>query len=456
MIGLAGRTGLINRIARAKALAGKPPKGLGPGPGPGAAAPGGGANAGAGNGPNKKPGFHPFQALKEMEAGKVLTPQQLARGARALTVLETRPEIHGYKQIAKQLGQERDLQSQGLENLGKRTSGNVSSVYKDIAASEAQNLARQQALGEQFNNQAKSIASEGSQSLVGMQKGVLGDEAAQQQLRGAPGGGEAQQALANAVAAQQAHQAQDAEASRNYAASQAASYNALGMGMAGATQMQGGETVGQIGRDIIGRTAESNQKFNANIQTALGKLSEAKASFGPKETKNLLALREGENKLRLGQEAVQGNKAKLGLEGQKLREEQRQNSISNKISQQNANTSETSAHASLINAMVNKWEAEHPNASSGAAGKHRQEVKQEVREVRSLIPSLVGAYGSPLRPPKGVNPQKALSIFTVKMNEKASANPTIVARVLQHWFQNQQKKERAAEKHVAGQVRGTF
>jgi hypothetical protein len=393
------------------------------------AAAAGGAAPGAATG---KPAYHPLQAIKNLPNGE-LTPQQQAQYARALSVLETRPAIHGFKQIAKQLHGERESTAKGLGNLGNELQGNVTDTYKNIAQSEAQNLARQNQLGAQLNQQSGAIAQAGTTELAGMQEGALGDYEKQLQMRGAPGAGGAQQALASAVANQQATQNADSQASQQFAASQGSSYGALASQMAGAAQMQGGAAVGQIGRDILSRVGQSNQKYNESIQTAVGKLGEAKASYGPTFTKNLGAVHGEQQKFRLGQEAVQGEKAKLSAEA-------KQNAVANKINQEKAEASQMSAQASLTsaaasarNAAVAAYKAQHPEASSGELAKRQKEIKQETAEVKTLIPTLVGTYGSPFKAPKNVTLSKALAAFTLKLNEKASADPALVQKVINEW-----------------------
>lgn len=397
----------------------------------GAAAAGGAA---PGVAPKGKPAYHPLQAIKNLPNGE-LTPQQQAQYARALSVLETRPAIHGFKQIAKQLHGERESTAKGLGNLGNELQGGVTDTYKNIAQSEAQNLARQNQLGAQLTQQSGQIAQAGGTELAGMQEGALGDYEKQLQMRGAPGAGGAQQALASAVANQQATQNADSQASQQFAASQGSSYGALASQMAGAAQMQGGAAVGQIGRDILSRVGQSNQKYNESIQTAEGKLGEAKASYGPTFVKNLGTVHGEQQKFRLGQEAVQGEKAKLAAT-------EKQNAAANRINQEKAEASLTSAAASAKSAAVANYKAHNPAASSGELAKRQKEVTQETNEVKTLIPSLVGTYGSPFKAPKNVSLGKALAAFTLKLNEKASADPALVQKVINEWAKKRMQGNR--------------
>lgn len=377
----------------------------------------------------KQSGFHPREVLKSFEPGKIHTGQELGREAHALTALETRPLIHGYKELATQLNEQRNATDKGLSGLGARTMGNVSDVYQNIAQSEAQNLARQQALGSQLSSTSAGIAKAGGEELTNTQTGALGDYEKQLEMRGAPAGGGAQEALAKAVASQQATQSADSQAAQQFANVQGGSYGALAGAMAGSTQMQGGEAIGGIGRDVVNRVGESDLKFNQSAQSAMSKLGEAKAAYGPTFTKNLAALTGEERKFILGKNAVQGAKAKLGLEGEKLTAAEKQNAVANKIAQEKANASLTSAAASARNAATAAWKAAHPTASSSEALK----AKKYIGEVKSFLPSAVATYGAPKNP-------KQLNQFIGAVDGKLAAPPEIVQSVLRRWFAKSQTK----------------
>lgn len=410
---------LANRL-RARGREGLSRGMVAPGPAPSAAAvPGTPGPAGVPPKP-KGPTYHPLAVLKNLEASKVLTGKQLNQAARALTALEVRPQLRGYKQLANQLTRERNEETAGLGKLGTALQGNVGDVYKNIGAANAQGLAGQQAIAGMLNQQGAQISAQGADQLQKMQAGAVGDYTQGLAARNSPVGGSAQQALSEAVAGQQAAQTANTGAAQRFAANQGAGNVALQAQLAGAAQMQGGAAVGGIGRDIVGRVGASNQKYGENIQSALGKLAEVKATKGAAFNKNLLSLREGEQKFLLGEQATRTNKEKLAAEKE-------QNAAANAINQQKANASSTSATASLINAQTSRWESQHPGASNNERAKHRQEVKHEIREVHSLIPGVIAEFGAP---PKG---PKQLNLFMAKMNSKASADPIVVQRVLRNW-----------------------
>lgn len=375
-----------------------------------------------------KPGFHPLQVLKNYEPGKLLSGKEMREYARALSVAETRPAIHGYKGLIKEGEKAKGEEVAGLGKLGERTAGNVTGVYGTLATSGADALARQTALGNQLTAGSAAIAKAGGAELTANQTGALGDYEKQLQMRGAPAGGGAQEALAQAVASQQATQNTDSQAAQQFAGSQAANSASLASAMAGSAQMQGGQAVGNINRDIVNRTGEANQKYDQNINGLREKLGEAKAAYGTSFAKNLLGVRGEERKFLLGKQAVAGEKTKLGLEGKKLTAEQEQNEIANRIAQQNANSSATSAAASALNATTNAWEAKHPGASSGEAAKYRKETKANILDIHSLLPQATAAIAP--------NERDNLPTYQAYIQKSLgkTVSPALIQKVLKQWF----------------------
>lgn len=384
-----------------------------------------------------KPKYNPSKVLAGFDTNKPLSGQDLIRAARAMTALETRPQLHGYKQLANQLKTERNIEAKGLGALGERLQTNTTDVYKNIAVSEADSLARQQSLGQMLNQQSGAIAQQGTQDLTQMQQGQLGDYTQGLQMRGAPGGGSAQQELANAVASQQASQVANNGAAQNLASSQASAFGQLGAGLAGSAQLQGGEAVAGIGRDIISRTASSNQKYREGIQTALGKLADVKATKGPSMIKNLLELRGGEQKYQLGRAAVRREKAKLAAEAT-------QDAAANTIAQQKADAATTSAGASALNAATSAWEARHPGATPKERQKNRKEVRLGIGEIKSTIPLGITHFGAA---PKTVDQLNKLAEY---VNTKTSASPTLVHKVLKHWWVKNKPLKASGSVHLGG------
>lgn len=390
-----------------------------------------GAAPGAGStqGPNKGGGFHPRKILGELETGKLLTGKQLRQAARAITALEVRPQVKGYARLASQLTQEREAEAKGLGKLGTQLQSGVGDVYKSIAASEAQSLATQQAMANQLTQTTAGIAQQGQQSLTAMQNTQTQGVESSLAARGAPGGGTAQQELAAAVASQQASQSANSQASQQFAAQQGASTGNFLTNLASATQQQGGAAAGGIGQTVIGRIAKSNREYGGDIRDTLAKEAEAKASKGSLMVKNYLGLRGEEQKFKLGEQAVMSEKQKLALAKQEAAEGQKQRGIEN-----NQWAKEFG---------LKTWEAQHPNAGSNKVAEKKQEIHQDVNEVKSLIATVVGAEGAPK------NGQQ-LNALIGALNSKASANPTLVRKVAQRWFQRHQKAMKQGNRGIKG------
>lgn len=408
----------------------------------GAAANAGAAPGAAQAGGGKKGGFHPNKVLNELETGNLLTGKQLRQAARAITALEVRPQVKGYGRLAGQLKGERETEAKGLGALGTQLQSSVGSVYHNIAQSEAQSLATQQALANQLNSTSANIAQQGATDLTAMQNTQTQGVADALTARGAPTGGGAQQELAAAAAAQQANQSANSQASQQFAAQQGASYGNLAATMAGATQQQGGAAVGGIGQTVIGRIAKSNREYGGDIREALAKKAEAKASGGPLFAKNLLGLRGEEQKFLLGKEAVKGERQKQQLAEEEAAQSKRENRQDQ--SQQKRENSQWAAEFGL-----KTWEAQHPDAGSNKIAEKRQEIKQDVNEVKSLLATVIGAEGAP-------KDGQQLNALIGALNSKASANPTLVRKVAQRWFQSHQRASKQGNRGKRGGTKVPF
>jgi hypothetical protein len=380
-------------------------------------------------------GFHPWKVLEDYKPGKPLSGKEMREYARALAVTETKPQIHGYAGLVRESEKAKKQEAAGLGKLGARTSGNVSDVYSNIAKSEAENIARQQALGSQLTTNAAGIASTSNAELAAQQSGALGSYESQLAQRGAPSGGGAQEALAQAVAAQTAAQSTDNQAAQQFAASQAANSNQLAAAMAGSAAMQGGSAVGAINRDTVNRVGESNQRYDQSINGLREKLGEAKSAFGTDFAKNLLSLRGNEQKFILGKDAVAGNKEKLSAEKEAAKaaaaEANAAAAAKTGENAQDQSNADRQFELELKKFGLAEWEAKHPNAASGEAQKQQKKLGEEVKEVKTLIPTIVTELG---KVPKGTPPNKVLQTYIAKVNSTASANPTVVAKVLKAWW----------------------
>lgn len=400
------------------------------------------ANAGAapgaatqGGGRKKRGGYNPLKKLRELETGQILTGKDLTRAANALTVLETRPQIRGYARLAKQLGGERESEAKGLGRLGSELQSGVTDVYKNIASAEAQSLATQQALANQLNQASAAISQQGASDLAAMQDAQTGGVADALALRGSQGGGAAQQELAAAVAAQKASQSANSQASQQFAAQQGAGYGQLAAALAGATQMQGGAAVGGIGQSVLQRVAKSNREYGGDIREARAKQAEAVASRGALFNKNLLGLRSQEQQFELGKAAVRGEREKQQLAEREATEARKQRGIEN------------SRWAKEFG--LKRWEATHPNAGSSDIAEKRQEIKADVRDIKSIIPTAVAAA-------KGSGAANNFEAYVGYVNSKSSAPPALVRNVLKRWWEKKHRSHNypsraAAERHAAAE-----
>lgn len=387
------------------------------------AAPGAAPAPGTGN----KSKYNPGKVLNRLGSGEPLSAKQEREFARALTAIQIRKEVGSYKRTAQELHNERETEAKGLGTLGINLQGQVGSVYKDIATSAAQGLATQQAIANQLNQKSAQIGQEGQQSLAQMQGTQLGGVESSLALRGAPGGGTAQQELAAAVASQKAAQSATSQSQQQFAAQQGASYGQLAAAMAGATQGEGGAAVGHIGQAIVGRVGESGSKFDQDIREARAKLGEARANRGALYGKNLLEVRNANQKYELGKEAVKGEKAKIKLAEEEAAQGKKENAQKQaQIAKENAQWAKEFG--------LKSWEVQHPNAADKEVAKKRQEIRQDVREVKSLIGPAVTHFGSV---PKT---QAQLNELIGYLNEKASASPQLVQHVVNNWWEKARKR----------------
>jgi hypothetical protein len=399
-----GRRGLASAVAARSGSQASAARKAGAAPGAGAA--------------RKKQRFNPYKVLGDLETNQLLTGKDLRQAARALAAIETRTQTGGYRRLSKELHSERESEAEGLGRLGTTLQRQVGSVYRGIADSEAQALANQQALAGQLNQTSAQIAQEGQAALDATQNTQLGGVTDALALRGAPGGGTAQQELAAAVAAQDARQSANSQASQQFAAQQGAGYGQLAAMQARSTQMQGGAAVGGIGQTVIGRVAKSNREYGQDIREARSKLAEARANKGLLFTKNLLELRGAEQKYALGKAAVRGEREAQDLAEDKFKEEQRQNKAEN--------------NQWAREFGLKQWEARHPEASDDERREKREEIRQDQREIKSVIPTAVAAA-------KGSPAANNFEAYVAYVNTKTSAPPQLVRKVLKDWWKKKQK-----------------
>jgi hypothetical protein len=305
------------------------------------------------------------------DSNQILTGRRLKRFSKKLTNLEINPEVAGYRRLADELKGERGATQAGLEQLGSRLGGNVRSTYQGLAQAEAQGVARQAAIRNMLTQNSGQIAQQATQQQDTGQQGQLGGYLDSLQAKGAPGGGQAQQALSDMVAAQRARLATSNAAAQQTAVAQGAGYTSFAANQATANQQRGTEAQAGLQSTIAQRVGDSNVGFNQDIRESLGKLADAQAKRGPTRIKNLMDLRKSERDFILGRAATKIDKSKaaetarhdragestsagnLAATLQRIRDQEAHNQITEaqaqqriKIAKKNARTSAKSAKKS--------------------------------------------------------------------------------------------------------------
>src|SRR5262249_37268003 len=158
----------------------------------------------------------------------------------------------------------------GLQASGDRATGNVSDAYRNMAQSAAEGLARQNAIGNLLRQRTGEIGQRAQTEAAQHQQGALGSYMQGLQLRGAPGGGAAHQALPNQAAAEQTRAAGAAQAANDYANMSAGAYQQFGSGQAAANQQRGTEAIGTLQRDIASRIAQNALSSAQDVNEARG------------------------------------------------------------------------------------------------------------------------------------------------------------------------------------------
>lgn len=242
-----------------------------------------------------------------------LKGKELRKLARRLTTLQTRAPARAYTRQANSL---RDVLSDQIASqlsLGKQATTNVAGFYNQLAQAEAQNLARQEALGARLR---ADVGTAGTQAQEGIQSaGEAGvqrlDEDALKRLS-TPS--RARDELQQMIAQQQGFAAQNQQGLNATAAGQSADWeSAMGV-LAQANQMRGGQNLTDIQREVVNRISELQQSFTPDIKGALGQAADVRASRGDIRAQLLRQLTGEEREFGL-------SKAALGLDKRALKQE---------------------------------------------------------------------------------------------------------------------------------------
>lgn len=367
-----------------------------------------------------KNSLHKF--LAGLDPKKPLDINQMIRVARAEGRLQTLPQIHAYKRLAKELRGEKRAEAKGYERLGRRTSKSVGSVYHSLAQEEAQNLASQQAIGNQLvTSQAQTGAAFGK-GLAQGQSAQLGNYERSRAATGAPAGGQAQQQLAQIVAAQQSSAAADAKAAQGLAVSQAASSSQLAGGLAGSAALQGATAQAGIKTSILGRIAESNMKYGQDIREAKGKAADAKATKGAAVVQALQALRGQEQQYLLGKAATRQNAQAAKLSAQTQLQTNRQDNRTSRAN--NAATNATSRANNQADIRAQNQQSQQQSAADRKAAKKARRHDQQA--VRHLVKQQIKSFG----PPKSKKQIDALEHYIRTQGAFGDNEVNLVARIV--------------------------
>lgn len=325
-----------------------------------------------------------------------LNPRQVASGddltrlAHALTRAEVKPQIRAYKRLRRELIGQQAADQLGLQRLGNVAERHISSAYSGFDQGAQGATTRAAAIGQMLNDQTGQLGQQAADQQTASATGELGGLSEAMSLRGAPGGGQAQQALQDMVNAQAGRVASDNQASGQFAATIGANYAGMGEGIREAGALQGTTALSDTARQIAARQAESRLTSGQDIREASGKLADVRALRGETLLKNLTDLREQERSYLLGRAATRTQKRGQDLtaasSAASLAERQANDQRQNQIAQQQANTAAQNAttHAQDVahdNAHPNQGSGSRPHNATARHAQHQQH-QQHVRDVK--------------------------------------------------------------------------
>lgn len=322
------------------------------------------------------------RALKSLlNPNEVHSGKDLMNVARSLTRLDLKPQQKAYQRLIKEIRGQSTADTLGLQNLGKDASGKVAGAYLGADKGAAQAQLNSAALGGMLNNQVAGINQQATADQQATQTGELGGHMEAMALRGAPGGGQAQQQLQALVEQQAGRTAAESQAGGNFAAALGANYTGLSGGMRQAGQLQGAERQGDIAQSIASRIAEQKLGAGQDIREALGKLAETRALKGDTLTKYLTEAIERERDFSLGKKAVQTDR--MGIHSdERIAEQNRQAE-----NQRNRQDNRTSAANNRRTNRTSRHNSQRSNQNDSQDSSHDR--RKMVKDVRSSARSLV-------------------------------------------------------------------
>ena len=235
----------------------------------------------------------------------------LEKLAKALTRAEVRPQQRAYQRLTNEIRGQSTADTLGLERLGKRTQKSLVDTATGFDKGSAAATQRQLSIGSQMQEQVARASEQAAQDLQQSQTGQLGGLQQAMALRGAPGGGAAQQQLQSLVSAQNTRQAMETQAAAAAASAQAGNYAGLSEGMRQANAMQAGAAQRDARRAISSRIAEGKLQAGADVREAQGRKADVKAQKADLFLKNLMEARGAERDYLLGRESVKTDRMSI-------------------------------------------------------------------------------------------------------------------------------------------------
>jgi hypothetical protein len=352
----------------------------------------------------KGPGLGSLLDPKKTASGK-----QLRRLAKALSKLETRPQAKAYGRLAKELKGQQAADTLGLRRLGAQTQRSIGQAANafDVGAQGA--TGRQAAIGQMLQENLAQAGTRAGEEQRQVQTGALGGLQEGMALRGAPGGGQAQQALADMVSQQAARRAAESQATQGYAASQGAAWSGLQEGMRTTGAMSAQAARQGAARDIASRIAETRLQAGQDIREALGKKADVKALRGATMLEKLVGLRESERDYSLGRAAT-------NLDRRAQAETARHNRASEATAAKNAQTAAQNA------------KDEDEAAKGGRTPEEKQDRRQEVRQIKTLLDQAIKNEPPPDNPKRYAAWKRQLENYL--LHQEGIGNAALVHRIV--------------------------
>jgi hypothetical protein len=321
---------------------------------------------------HKGKGKHHKGVAELLQPGKTQSGKSLLRLAKAMTRLQIKPQVKAYKRLAAELRGQQAAQIGGTARLGRVLGGQLAQAYKGFDAGANQSMINAAALGQMGQGQANRIGAQQAAELKSYQTGQLGGLEESMRLRGAPGGGLAQQQLRDLVAGQQQRLAASNAANSAFAAQQGNAYTGLAQGIQQAGRLQGATAQNMLAKTIASQIGQIRLETGADIREAMGKLADVKALEGSQLIATLGQLTKDERDYILGLKATKIDQGQLALDQQEAAEAARHNRATEHQAAQDSGGG---------------------GGDGGGGGRPRH--KPGARDIQSQIRGLIARHGRP-------------------------------------------------------------